>query len=293
MTRLLPALILLFAPHLEVQADPLDPIILWPDGAPGDDGLKLPKESVEKKGPYQIDILSNVSVPTLTWYPAENPTGTAVLVCPGGGYHILASSHEGSEVCEWLNSIGISAGLLKYRVPRREGIEKHHAPLQDLQRSISLVRQSAEAWKVNPDRIGVLGFSAGGHLATMAVTSDGSRTYRKMDEADEIDCVPDFGVLVYPAYQLDESDPDSLSPEIQISESTPPCFIVMAHDDSKWAEGAARLYIEMRRNDRPCELHVFAKGGHGFGLANTDEAIRSWPNLAEQWMVVSGVLERE
>lgn len=284
----LPTILAFLAPL--AAAAPSEPIPLWPEGVPGESGLELPDESLELRGAYQIEILSNVANPTLTFFPAPKPNGAAVLVCPGGGYNILATSHEGTEVCEWLNSLGISAGLLKYRVPRREGLAKHAAPLQDAQRAIGLMRARAGEWGIDPRRVGILGFSAGGHLATMALTSDGSRTYPADPQLDAASPVPDFAVLVYPAYLLDEAKPDALSPEIRITDATPPAFVVVAHDDAKFVEGCARLYIEMRRRNRPCELHVFAKGGHGFGLANTEEEVGQWPALAGKWMEAAGFL---
>jgi len=284
------ALFALLPLSVPLSATPLAPIPLWPNGVPGEADLKWPAESVERKGEYQIQILSNVSQPTLTVYPAENPNGTAVIVCPGGGYNILAWSHEGTEVCEWLNTLGITAALLKYRVPRREGLEKHAAPLEDAQRAIGLIRSRAPEWKIAADRVGILGFSAGGHLAAMALTSDGTRTYEPDPEVDGVSAIPDFGVLVYPAYLLDEKDPDQLSPEIRITEKTPPAFLVIAHDDTKFVEGNARFYLEMRRKNRPCELHIFARGGHGFGLRNTKEEILQWSTLAGKWMQAEKLL---
>ncbi|MDF1740834.1 MAG: alpha/beta hydrolase [Verrucomicrobiales bacterium] len=272
-------------------AAPLEPINLWPEGVPGEAKPLAEPESVALKGDYEIEIMSNVSIPQLTMYPAENPNGTAVIVCPGGGYNILAYSHEGTEVCEWLNSIGITAGLLKYRVPRRDQLAKHEAPLQDVQRAIGMMRARADEWKIKSDKIGVLGFSAGGHLSSMALTSDGSRTYKADPKFDSGSCIPNFGVLVYPAYQLDEKNPDKLSPEINVSETTPPAFLVVAHGDKQWAEGSARFYIEMKRADRDCELHIFGKGGHGFGFANTDEEIKQWPTLAAKWMEAMKLVE--
>ncbi len=284
------ALILLSLMPPICHSAPLDPIPLWPEGVPGEDQLDLPDESIELKGEFQIQILSNVSVPTLTIYPAANPNGAAVIVCPGGGYNILAYSHEGTEVCEWLNTLGITAGLLKYRVPRREGLEKHVAPLQDVHRAIGMLRSRADEWKVDPKRVGILGFSAGGHLSAMALTSDGTRTYDADPRFDTASAVPDFAVLVYAAYLLDENDPDHLSPELVVTGETPPAFLVVAHGDSKFVEGSARFYIEMKRKDRPCELHIFGKGGHGFGFGNTEENIRQWPALAGDWMKAMDLL---
>lgn len=290
----LPALALASAvltmPLLSAAA-PREPIPLWPGGVPGEAELKLPAESIELKGEAQIQIMSNVSQPSLTIYPADEPNGTAVLVCPGGGYNILAYSHEGTEVCEWLNSLGITAGLLKYRVPRRENLAKHEAPLQDVHRAIGMMRSHAKEWKIAPDRLGILGFSAGGHLAAMSLTSDGKRTYETDAKYDAVDCIPNFAVLLYPAYLTDEKDPDKLSAELVITEKTGPTFLAVAHDDSKFVEGSARFYLEMKKKERPCELHIFAKGGHGFGLKNTQEEIRQWPALAGKWMDAMGLLE--
>lgn len=272
------------------MAEPFAPIPLWTDGVPGEDHLELPEESVELKGDYQIEILSNVSDPTMTWYPAKEPNGSAVLVLPGGGYNILAYSHEGSEVCEWLNSIGVAAALVKYRVPRREGREPHEAPLEDVQRAIGIMRTNAIKWNINPTRIGVLGFSAGGNLATMALTSDGTRSFQPDSTFDGPGCVPNFAVLVYPAYLNDPENPDDLAPGIKVTEATPPVFMVVSDEDKKFVEGSARFYIEMHRNDRPCELHIFNGGRHGFGLDKIDGPIKQWPTLVEQWMNELGLL---
>jgi len=274
----------LFLMTSPATAEPLSPIPLWPSGVPGEDHLELPAESVELKGEYQIEILSNVSEPTLTWYPAKEPNGAAVLVLPGGGYNILAMSHEGTEVCEWLNSIGIAAGLVKYRVPRREGLEPHDAPLQDVQRAMGIVRTNAIKWNINPARVGVLGFSAGGNLSAMALTSDGTRGFQPDPKFDTPGCVPNFGILLYPAYLNDPKDPDKLAPGIVVNESTPPVFMAVSDEDKQFVEGSARFYIEMHRNDRPCELHIFTGGRHGFGLDKIDSPIKQWPMLAEQWL---------
>ncbi len=274
------------------KAEPSSPIPLWATGAiPGDAGLTLPPESVELKGPDQIEIMSNVSIPTLTWYPApaDKNTGTTIVVCPGGGYSILAYSHEGKEVCEWLNGIGVNAALLKYRVPKRKDLEKHVAPLQDVHRAIGMIR-SKQDWASQSKRVGILGFSAGGHLSAMALTSDGSRSYPPDPAFDTPSCVPDFGVLVYPAYLQDEKNPDKLSAEVNVSKNTPPAFLVVAHGDRKFVEGSAIFYLAMRRNDRDAELHIFGKGGHGFGLKNTPEAIKNWSQNAEVWMKAMGYL---
>jgi acetyl esterase/lipase len=237
-----------------------------------------------------------VSHPTFTVYPAPagNNTGTAVVVLPGGGYSILAITHEGEDVCKWLNTIGVTGVLLKYRVPRREGLEMHHAPLQDVQRTISLVRKRAGEWKIDPDRIGVLGFSAGGHLAAKALTSaDEPRTYPVKEEIDSVSCRPNFGVLVYPAYLQSETDPNAVNPGIKVTKDTPPVFMVIAHDDSRFSPGNALFYLALQRAGVSAELHIFARGGHGFGMKKIGEEVENWPALAGNWMRAMGFLGEE
>lgn len=270
-----------------------DPVPLWPEGVPGEADLKLPAETREEKNQDGIWRVGNVAAPTLQVYPApaDNNSGAAVVVCPGGGYNILAITHEGEQVCEWLNAIGVTGILLKYRVPRREGLEKHHAPLQDVQRAISLTRGKAAEWKIDPNKIGVLGFSAGGHLATMALTAHGApRTYPARPEIDGVSCRPDFGILIYPAYLKSETDPNALSPEIEVTPDTPPVFMTIAHGDKAFVEGNALLYLALQRAGVPTELHIFAKGGHGFGMKRIGEEVEKWPQFAGNWLRAMGFL---
>lgn len=275
-------------------AGPNEPIPLWTDGVPGEATLDLPAETNVEKNNDGIFRTSNVSQPAITVYPApkDKNTGAAVVVCPGGGYGILAISHEGSDVCEWLNSIGVTAVLLKYRVPRREGLAKHHAPLQDAQRAVSLVRKNAVEWKIDPDRIGILGFSAGGHLAATALTNaDQDRTYPTDPEIDSISCQPNFAILVYPAYLTAEGDdPNQLAPEIKVTKDTPPTFLVVAHGDRRFVEGSALFYLAARRANASSELHIYGKGGHGFGMKPIEEEIVKWPGMAGNWMRAMGLL---
>jgi len=268
-------------------ASPAEPISLWDGTAPGEKG-DIPNELVEVGGKNKndgIERTSNVSIPTLQVFSAdkEHAHGGAVLVCPGGGYNILASEHEGSAVCTWLNELGFTAVLLKYRVPRRDDLEKHHAPLQDAQRAISLMRTNAEKWQIDPQRIGVLGFSAGGHLAAMAM-SNPERTYPVDPAIDSVSSRPDFGVLIYPAYLVDEEDADQLSPELNFNKDSQPTFIAVASND-RWASSSARLYLELQRLKVPVEMHAFAEGGHGFGiLKGKDLPVSSWPELCGDWL---------
>ena len=212
------------------------PIQLFPKGAPGEQTKLIEKALPEggKVGGASVLRLSGVSDPTITIYPAsdEVATGAAMVVCPGGGYEILAYDLEGDEICQWLNEIGVTAVLLKYRVPRRTGLEKHTAPLQDVQRAISLVRSKAEELNLDPQRIGVMGFSAGAHLAAMASTSYDKRTYPEVDAADKVSCKPDFCLLVYPAY-LDGPN-FSIAPELKVTAQTPPTMLVQTEDDKSY-----------------------------------------------------------
>jgi acetyl esterase/lipase len=295
-SSILPALVFGFAFHAislsSLFAEPDSPIPLWEGAAPGEKG-DIPEEIVavgSKNKDDGIERTSNVSEPTLQVFPAPEAkrNGGAVLVCPGGGYGILASEHEGSAVCEWLNEQGFTGVLLKYRVPRRDGLEKHHAPLQDAQRAISLMRTNAESWLIDPNRIGVMGFSAGGHLAAMAL-SNPDRTYPIDPAIDKVSSRPDFGILIYPAYLVDENDADKLSPELNFHKGSQPVFIAVASND-RWASSSARLYLELQRLKIPVEMHAFADGGHGFGIMkNKDLPVGTWPKLCGDWLKANGL----
>ncbi|MBT6399103.1 MAG: alpha/beta hydrolase, partial [Verrucomicrobia bacterium] len=213
--------ILLTLPFWSAHAELLT-LPLWTGEVPGEKDQKVGAEKVEDRNNDGITRTSNVSKPTITLYPApiDKATGAAVIVAPGGGYGILASKHEGTDVCNWLNEIGVTAVLLKYRVPRRKNLEKHHAPMQDAQRAVSLVRSKASEWKINPKRIGLLGFSAGGHLTATVLTSDGSVSFPKED-VDKHSPIPNFGLLIYPAYLKSEEDRNKLVPEVSVDTNTP------------------------------------------------------------------------
>lgn len=276
---------------LAASAAPLT-LPLWTGEVPGEKDQKVGEEKVEDRNNDGITRTSNVSKPTITVYPApaNNANGAAVIVAPGGGYGILASKHEGSDVCDWLNEIGVTAILLKYRVPRRANLEKHHAPMQDAQRAVSLVRSKAAEWKIDPNRIGLLGFSAGGHLTATVLTSDGSVSFPKED-VDKHSPIPDFGLLIYPAYLKSEKDPNKLVPEVSVDKNTPPSFVVIAHGDSRFVEGAALYYLAMQRAKRQCELHIYGKGGHGYGMKEIPERVGEWTTQAAGWMKETGLLE--
>ena len=177
-------------------------------------------------------------------------------------------------------------------MPRRKDRDKYDAPLQDIQRAVSIVRHKAKSWNLNPKRIGILGFSAGGHLSSAALTNYDKRHYTPMDDIDKISCRPDFGVLIYPAYLVDKETKTKLSPEIRITKDTPPIFFVHAENDPVPAEGSVRFWQELRRHGVSSELHVFPKGGHGYGLRPSKFPVTNWPNLCADWLKNSGLLNR-
>ena len=270
---------------------PQKPIALWSGAAPGDQG-NLPPEAPQPAKPNDTTIrIGNVSQPTLSVFrPAEGKAnGAAVVVCPGGGYNILAFNKEGTEVAEWLNSVGVTAFVLKYRVPKRPDRERHEAPLQDVQRALGLVRHRASEWNLDPQRIGVLGFSAGGHLAACASTNYGKRTYPAVDAADEASCRPDFAVLIYPAYLVDKDN--KLAAELPVTGDTPPTFIAMTEDDGVRVECGLFYYLALKQAKVKAEMHLYPTGGHGYGLRPSEHLVSTWPARAADWLGSIGALK--
>lgn len=285
-------LVLLACPLASFAAEPLV-LDVWPGTPPGDvEGIGEEANQPPKKGENPPIIrTTNVTKPQLYVYPApkETHTGAAVVVCPGGGYNILAWNHEGTEVAEWLNSLGITACVLKYRVPRRKGLEKHEVPLKDAQRAMSLVRSMVDDWDIDSNRIGILGFSAGGHLAATASTNYDRRGYEKVDSVDEESCRPDFSVLIYPAYLMNAEN-TGLDPLIRVNEKTPPAILVHAYDDGVTPLSSVHYFLALKANKVPGELHVFQKGGHGFGIRPRGNPVNEWPVLVEKWFRGRGVI---
>jgi acetyl esterase/lipase len=295
------ALALAAAPAFAQDASPA-PIPLWPDTAPGEKGDVGEEHDTNKPDPKtgkkkdDIIRLGNVTKPTLTVHkPApDKDTGAAVVVCPGGGYSILAYNLEGTEVCDWLNSIGVTGVLLKYRVPARKGQERHLAPLQDVQRAIGIVRHRAAEWKIDPGRIGVLGFSAGGHLAAAASNNFATRAYPAVDDADKASCRPDFALLIYPAYLTTKEDLTKVAPELPVTKDTPPTFLLMTQDDPIKVENVYAYATALKAAKVPAEVHTYATGGHGYGLRpNPAKPVTTWPTRAAEWMQAQGLLKRE
>ena len=269
--------------------------VLWPGGAPG------------AKGTAPGDV------PKLTIYLPEKDkaTGTAIVICPGGGYGHLAMDHEGHQIAQWLNSFGVAGFILQYRHRNSGAGYGHPAPLQDAQRAVRTVRSRATEWGIKPDRIGILGFSAGGHLTSTAVTHFNDKAYEARDKIDKASARPDFGVLVYPVVSFTEPFThvgsrrnllgkdasqemmEEFSNEKQVTAQTPPCFLISTWEDTGVpAENSIYFYLALRKVKVPAELHVFAKGPHGFGLGKHLEGTSAWPSLCQNWMTVSGFLRQ-
>ena len=272
---------------------------IWPGTAP--DLVPDPKP--------ESGASTHVSRPTMTVYaPKGRNTGVAVVVFPGGGYQVLAMDLEGTEICDWLTSRGITCVLLKYRVPNSGPTKvdghryypKVQTALQDAQRTLRLVRQHAAQWGVDPRKIGVIGFSAGGHLVAAVSTHFAQRTYPPVDAADTLSCRPDFAIAVYPGHLWAHEDEShatrkeedlSLRPDIRVRADTPPTFLLQAENDEvDGVQQSLAYYVALHKAGVPTELHLYAKGGHAFGLRATNLPIGRWPELVEQWLHTIGML---
>ena len=276
-----------------VAAEPIT-LKLWRDGPPT---AMVPKSEATVKliqsyggaGPNRI---TDVSDPTITIFRPEKPNGTSVIVAPGGGFMFLSYAHEGTQVCEWLNSLGITAVLLKYRTPTRDEKEMFELPVQDAERALGLVRHHAAEWNLDPKRVGLLGFSAGANLAGHAAWDRDARTYSQKPELDD-PSGPDFLVFIYGGGFLDKDDKSKLRPGFSIPANAPPVFFLVAHDDKSNPIEAAMLYLEYKKRDLSAELHICVKGGHGFGMRKSGQPINDWPQRCAEWMTSLGYLDEK
>lgn len=263
---------------------------LWPHGAPGaqsntgtETDMTTAKDNLIAGKP--LIRLGNVSTPTLTVYsPTVKNTGAAIVVFPGGAYRILAIDLEGTEVCDWLSAVGVTCVLVKYRVPDSGPYPKSSAALQDAQRALGIVRSRAAEWHIDPKRIGVLGFSAGGHLSAALSTHFEQRLYDPVDAADQVSCRPDFAVIVYPGYLALSEQNFAANAEIHVTEKTPPTFLVQAEDDPVHVENSTVYFLALKNAKVPAEMHLYANGGHGYGLRKTELPVTGWPKLVETWL---------
>jgi acetyl esterase/lipase len=265
---------------------------LWPGTPPGPPAMTNgPQQDLTKPedrliAGRRIIKLGNVSDPEMHVFlpPAERASGGAVVVCPGGGFSILAWDLEGTEVAEWLNNIGMAAVVVKYRVPTRQhGVPgKWQGPVMDAQRALSLTRNRAADWNINPQRIGILGFSAGGETAALTAVKNGQRLYEPTDEADRTSCAADFALLIYPG-GIAETD-GVLKDDYRVDQQTPPMFFVHAADDNVTCQSSVALFSALKKAEVPAELHIYTTGGHGYGLRATNLPVTHWPSLAETWL---------
>jgi len=284
----------------------IDQIPLWPDSAKiarpevkGEESVSEPKDLVAGR---RWNAVLNVTRPTMAVFPAKGAnTGAAVIVFPGGGYNILAIDLEGTEVCDWLAE-GVTCIVLKYRVPgsgphwdekcKCERTAREPMALQDAQRAIVLVREHAQEWGIDPHKIGVLGFSAGGHLSA-EVSNQARLHYKPVDDADKQSFRPDFSVVIYPGHMWDGQHLDKIKFGLRASAATPPTFIVQAQDDPvDDVHESLVYYIALLNAGAPVEMHMYAHGGHAFGLRRSGEVITQWPDLAETWMRSIGMLPK-
>jgi len=269
---------------------------LWPNRAPGAAPNPAPEADTTTAKDNLIAgkpliRLGNVSEPTLTFYAAMAPnSNAAVVVFPGGGYRILAIDLEGSEVCEWLVAIHVNCILVKYRVPDSGPLPYSTAALQDAQRAFGMVRAHADKWSLAPSRIGVLGFSAGAHLSAALSTHFDKRLYDRIDAADQLSCRPDFAVILYPGYLAIAEQNFAPNSEIHATADTPPSFILQTEDDPVHVENATLYFLELKNANVPAELHIFAEGGHGYGLRRTAQPVTAWPSLVQTWLQTIKVL---
>jgi acetyl esterase/lipase len=278
-------------------------IPIWPGAAPNPRPVAAP-ESAETTGKDSLVAgkpwiaISNVSQPTITVYaPAGKNTGAAVVVFPGGGYEILAIDLEGTEVCDWLTSRGITCVLLKYRVPAPRSSPHWGAypqspiALEDAQRTIGLVRLHAAQWHIDPHKIGVLGFSAGGHLVAAVSTHFAQRLYPAVDAADKESCRPDFAVAIYPGHLWIDEDKFELNPNVPVTPETPTTLLLQDEDDHvDNVNDSLVYYIALKKAGVPVEMHLYAQGGHAFGLRPTKFPVTKWPMLVETWLATIGMI---
>ena len=289
--------------HFLWGADQPTVVDVWP-GKPPDESKQFGPERIHMSrllDPKQVQVteatrlLTSVNKPTLTIYrPArDKDTGTAVVICPGGGYWDLYWQLEGEEVAQWLNSLGITGIILKYRVPRRPDEperEPARRPLQDAQRAISLIRSRAKEFGIQPDRIGMVGFSAGGHLAIATATSFDKRSYAAIDDVDKVSCRPNFAMLAYPGY-LKPKEKNELSPDLHIVPGTPPIFLAHGGADLiSPPEHSVVLYQALRNAGIPAELHIYAGAAHDFGVRKSAHPCSTWTESAAAWMKQLGFL---
>jgi acetyl esterase/lipase len=271
---------------------------IWPGKPPGETKelppeIDLTKDTDKLIAGKRIIKLGNVSTPQIAVYKPEKSkdTGASVIICPGGGHHILAYDLEGTEVAEWLNTIGVTGIVLKYRVPFRDPEKRWGAAVADAQRAVSLVRSKAAEWNLDPKRIGICGFSAGGETAGLTSLFLEERQYTSVDDVDKVSCKPDFAILIYPG-GFDTKGQAQIRVKDKVTKDTPPMFLIHAFDDPVTANNSLALAVELKKVGVPTELHIYDAGGHGYGLRLVNTLpITTWPKRCEEWMQRRGLLK--
>ncbi|MBR4105095.1 MAG: alpha/beta hydrolase [Thermoguttaceae bacterium] len=272
------ALAVLFAAATAISCSAFDEYNVWPGVAPGE-------KAEAKKPTYEY------------WKPEKKTTDACLVVCPGGAYNGLAYGHEGDKIAKFFTSKGITVVVLKYRVPRREGIPKHMAAWQDAQRMIRVVRSRAAEWEINPEKIGILGFSAGGHLTLMTSTTSQTASYEPVDDVDKLPCHVNFAVPVYPAYVLEDGadgpnagkgNDSTMVGDFAFDDKTPPMCLIHGDNDVYSPMGSVAVYSKLRKMNIPAEMHIYAKIAHGFGGNPTDNHVGDWMNRVAAWMKALG-----
>ncbi len=283
---------LMFAENSTTGADR---VFVWPDVAPGettnDEGVTAPARKGESPA---VTRVTHIRRPSIDVFLADKPNGSAVAVLPGGGFGKVVTDKEGSEAAPWLNGLGISVFVIRYRTnevtPKSE--PAWNRPLQDVQRTLRLIRHNADKWKVDSGKVGVLGFSAGGQVASILHTAEGKAAYDAIDDVDEHSCSPDFSILVYP-WRIQEANGELLK-AIKPTVKSPAAFIVHTHDDRSSSVGSVLLYAELRKLNVPAELHVYANGGHGYGMRPVaGSQIGTWPQRATPWLQLQNIADKE
>ncbi len=285
-------LLLLTLATTSLPAADLITLKLWPEGAP----TPMPpvsdatKKLIASYGPAGTNRISDVTDPDIVIYRPEKPNGTSVIVAPGGGFMFLSYAHEGKQVCEWLNTLGITGVLLKYRTPTRDDVRPYEKPVEDAQRALGLVRHHAKEWGLDPKRVGLLGFSAGGNLLGHAACDRTPRTYPQKPHLDD-PRGPDFGIMIYGGGFLDRNDKTKFMPGFSVPKDAPPMFFLVAHNDGNNPVEAASLYLEYKKLNLPAELHIYTQGGHGFGMRKDKNPINDWPARCGEWLKSMGYLD--
>ncbi len=282
--------------HFFVAAEQPE-IQIWPGELPKGAVVFDDKQVAKFKASTTEERIAYVDRAALTVYQADKDkaNGCAVVICPGGGYNKLAWVKEGLEVAEWFNSIGVTAFVLKYRVPRRIPDKIHWEPMQDVQRAIRVVRHGAEKWDIDPKRIGTLGFSAGGHLTVMSGVQYNTKCYDRVDEADDVSARPDFICPIYCAYlgnDYDDRNEAKLGPLVTVTKDTPPTFMAVTWDDALRGAQSALLFAKLKEHGVRAELHAYTKGGHGYGIRPSDHPVSKWNENLKSWLAASGFLKK-